>query len=172
MLGIADERGQIGIERSSDGGRIDEILILERPQPSEAIGGDDRAAHMIGLVSAGTMQDRSEEQQRGAGWHFGGDRTCIARLRCRIVMAARPDQRRATLQRERIDRPDDVDLIVHPGLDAAPEILVAVRHLRERAGMDFDRLGEVENDTIAPFPEHRFGDTADDRVQHKAGDMP
>src|SRR3546814_1927754 len=39
-----------------------------------------------------------------------------------------------------------------------PEILIAVRDLRERAFVQFDGLGEVEDDPVAPGFEHRLDD--------------
>src|SRR3546814_12532674 len=53
VLSVTNQRGKLGIEMPRDLGRIDEILILEGPQPAEAIADDHRAPH------------RSEERRVG-----------------------------------------------------------------------------------------------------------
>src|SRR3546814_10421838 len=64
----------LGIEMPRDLGRIDEILILEGPQPAEAIADDHRAPHRARHVGAGAVEDRAEEEQRRPRRHLGGDR--------------------------------------------------------------------------------------------------
>src|SRR3546814_3593444 len=73
-------------------------------------------------------------------------------------MAARPEHGRTVFRCERTERPDDIDLIFAAVARRLPEILIAVRDLRERAFVQFDGLGEVEDDPVAPGFEHRLDD--------------
>src|SRR3546814_10539171 len=63
-----------------DLGRIDEILILEGPQPAETIADDHRAAHGPRHIGAGAVEDRAEEQQRRPRRHVGDDRFDLERI--------------------------------------------------------------------------------------------
>ena len=62
---------------------------------------------------------------------------------------------------ERAQRPHDVNKIFDCALGALPHILIAMRELRERAGMDLDRLRQIERDPVAPGREHRFARSED-----------
>src|SRR3546814_127066 len=73
-------------------------------------------------------------------------------------MAARPEHGRTVFRCECTERPDDIDLIFAAVARRLPEILIAVRDLRERAFVQFDGLGEVEDDPVAPGFEHRLDD--------------
>src|SRR3546814_9381799 len=78
-----------------DLGRIDEILILEGPQPAEAIADDHRAPHRARHVGAGAVEDRAEEEQRRPRRHLGGDRRDSEGIDRIVAVTSRPEPRRS-----------------------------------------------------------------------------
>ncbi len=50
----------------------------------------------------------------------------------------------------------------------APHVLIAVRKLFRRAGMNFDRLGQVEQDAVAIAAENGTHHGEDERMQHQS----
>lgn len=83
----------------------------------------------------------------------------------RLTMRAGIDPGRAVLRRERRKRPHHVDEILVTALRARPHVVIAVRKLLDLAGMDFDRLRDVELDTLASRREHLPRDVEDGRLQ-------
>src|SRR3546814_6348835 len=80
-------------------------------------------------------------------------------------MAVRPEAGGAILGGERRQRPDDVQKIFDFAFGTLPHVLIAVRILRERAGVDFDSLGQVESDPVAPGAKHALGDLEHEGVR-------
>src|SRR3546814_9602966 len=101
------------------------------------------------------MQRRSEKQERGAGSHLRHDRLAGRfGIKRSFAMAVRPYQRRAIVGGVVVERPHHVDEIFGAADLTSPHILIAMRQLRQRAGMDRDRLRQVELDGVAPGGEH------------------
>src|SRR3546814_3260323 len=66
-------------------------------------------------------------------------------------MAPGPQACAAIFRRERHKRPHNIHEIFDAALGAGPHVLIAMRHLRQCARMDLDRLGEIERDPFAPW---------------------
>ena len=86
------------------------------------------------------------------------------------IMAPRPDQGGAVFSLERRNRPHHVDEIFDLAGRAAPHILIPVGKLRRRAGMQFERLRQVELDGIAPGVENGPHQAHDRGVAHESLD--
>src|SRR3546814_14457004 len=90
---------------------------------------------------------RAAEPQHGRTWrHLRRDRFVRRFDGGTRAMAARPEHGRTVFRCERTERPDDIDLIFAAVARRLPEILIAVRDLRERAFVQFDGLGGVADD--------------------------
>src|SRR3546814_1521750 len=74
---------------------------------------------------------------------------------------------RSVLAREGGHGPHDVDEIFEATLRAFPHVLVAVGHLRKGAGVDLDRLGQVECDPLTPWQQHLLSDREDQRMHRQ-----
>src|SRR3546814_8693911 len=82
------------------------------------------------------MQRRSEKQERGAGSHLRHDRLAGRfGIKRSFAMAVRPYQRRAIVGGVVVERPHHVDEIFGAADLTSPHILIAMRQLRQRAGM-------------------------------------
>src|SRR3546814_9303519 len=88
-----------------------------------------------------------------ARFHLDRDRLLVRHRVGVGPMAVRPEAGGAILGGERRQRPDDVQKIFDFAFGTLPHVLIAVRILRERAGVDFDSLGQVEDDPVAPRSE-------------------
>src|ERR1700761_8113164 len=73
-------------------------------------------------------------------------------------MALRPKDGCTVFGCEWHKRAHDIDQILHRALWAAPHILIAVGKLFRCAWMDFDRLGQVQEDVVAVPFENRSDD--------------
>lgn len=121
MLGVADQRGKIGVEVPRDLRRIDQPLQLEGLEPAKTIADDDPASKIIADIGARAMQRSAEPDQRVAGFAGRGDGRALARIA--IVaepVTARPKPGRTVLRREGRQRPHDIDLKLMPALDRGP----------------------------------------------------
>src|SRR3546814_10593139 len=82
-----------------------------------------------------------------------------------VEVASRPEAGAAVLAREGGHGPHDVDEIFEATLRAFPHVLVAVGHLRKGAGVDLDRLGQVECDPLTSWQQHLLSDREDQRMR-------
>src|SRR3546814_6626538 len=80
-----------------------------------------------------------------------------------VEVACRPQPRAAVLARERGQRPHNVDEIFEVALGPLPHVLVTMRQLRKGTGVDFDGLGQVERDPLAPWKQHLLDNLEDER---------
>ena len=85
MQGIAEERLGLRTEGFRLGRRQIEEAVLHRPQPTQAIGGDDAPTpHMVGQIRARAVEEIAAEEDRIPWRHQGqgeGIGSCTARSR-------------------------------------------------------------------------------------------
>src|SRR5690606_5086783 len=93
---------------------------------------------------------RVEPDQRVAG--FAGCQGSDAFLGLAVkpgVVIARPEAGGTIVDRDGRQLPNDIDLKLLPARDRGPQIMVAMRILGGRTGVDFDGLGEPARNAVA-----------------------
>src|SRR3546814_5633663 len=93
-------------------------------------------------------------------------------------MAVRPYQSRAIVGRVVGERPHHIDEIFGAADLPPPPVLIPMRQLRQRAGMNRDGLRQVELDGVAPWRQYPLGDAEnrllleEQRRQRRARQQP
>lgn len=114
------------------------------------------------------MKCRTEEEQCIARHQAGHNGVSLIDVdQVGIDIAAWPKTRAAILPRERTQWPHHIHEIFDRPLWTTPHVLVAMRGLRERAGVDFNRLRKIEGDAITPWQKHSLDDSEHAFVHHK-----
>jgi len=168
MLGVSDQRGQFRREVACHLRRIDQPLQFERLQPAQAITDDDASTRCGAGVAAAAVKSGSEEDQSIARYDERNDRLLFGEDGGVLVeLASSPQASAAVCPRERRQRPHHIDEILEATLRSLPHILVTVRQLRQRTGMNFDCLGQVERDALAPGQQHLPDDLEDLRMHRQ-----
>lgn len=173
MLRIAGERREFGREIFRDFRRVGQPQIFIGLQPSQAVAYEHAAPDIPAEVGAGAMGGRSQKADRRAGFAFGiCGRAGILFGHADDAMASPIDFGRAIVLRERRQGPEDIHQIFLATVRPAPHVLVAVWELPHFAGVDLDRLREVELDAVASRSEDRLHGGQDDGIEHQIGHGP
>jgi hypothetical protein len=168
---VAQEVARARVEGPGKRGRDIQEAILHRPQPAEAIGGDDATpAHVGGQIWAAAMQEVSPEEQRVARRHQRQSERVrvLHHTRARPEMAARPDSRGPCFRREGREReqhrhhqrPGHL-----PGI--GPGIVVPMGALRRRSRTKLAELGRGERDLRAARAEQALGEGQRQRLDQR-----